>query len=239
MYLRTTAAYPLSEGSKPGSVVVYDVRYDPMEVVNLSADDIRQRQFTARAEQDEPQARLPLKELSYNKVPAVAPLGVLDDASSDRLSLPMDVIARHVHILQSNPQFGERVAAAYAKRPAWPKAPDVDAQLYDGFFNDKDKSKMAAVRAASPEELADFHPDFSDPRLGELLLRYKGRNFPKSLIEEERAAYESYRAARLNNDLPGFSKQLQQVAARYASDADRQFLIGELQLWAEAITPLE
>lgn len=239
VYLRTTAAYPLSEGSKPGSVTVYDLRYDPTDLVGLSADEIRRRQFTAKAEQDEPLERLPIKELSFNKAPAVAPMGVLDEASAGRLSLSLDTLTRHLEIIKANPQFLQNVAEAYSSRPAWPKAADVDAQLYDGFFSDRDKGKMAAVRAATPEELADFHPDFSDPRLHELLLRYKGRNFPKSLAEDERDAWEAYRAARLNEDLPRFVRQLQQVAGRYADDADKQFLLGELQLWAEAIAPLD
>lgn len=236
-YLRTTAAYPLAQGAKPGSVVVYDLRYNPTELVALSAEDIRSRQFTAKAEQTEPMERLPLKELSYNKAPAVAPLGVLDAASAERLSLPAELIARHVEIIRAQPQFARNVAEAYAQRPAWPPAADVDAQLYDGFFSDQDKDKMAAVRAATPEELADFQPQFRDARLEPLLLRYKGRNFPEVLTDDQRKAWETYRSQRLQNDLPSFVSQLQAAAKRFESDTSKQFLLEELQLWAESVSP--
>lgn len=238
-YLRTTAAYPVAEGSRPGSVVVFDLRYDPASMVSLSAKEIRDRQFTAKAEQDDPQDRLPIKELVYNKVPAVAPLGVLDEASAERLSLSVDAMTRHMQILRAHPHFGENIAEAYQSRPSWPKAEDVEAQLYDGFFSDADKDKMSAVRAASANELADFHPKFKDPRLETLLLRYKARNFPGCLADDEREAYEAYRVQRLQNDLPGFVRQLQTAAKRFEGDESKQFLLQELQLWAESVSPLD
>src|SRR6185503_4314615 len=118
----------------------------------------------------------------------------------------------------------------------FPKNKDVDGQLYDGFFGDGDKPKMSAVRAANVRDLADFHPNFSDERLGALLLRYKARNFPQVLSESERGEWETYRAERLKADLPKFGLELHRYATTNPGERE-QFLLQELQLWAEGVAP--
>jgi len=115
---------------------------------------------------------------------------------------------------------------------------DVDAQLYDGFFDNKDKAKLAAVRAASANELADFHPDFIDERLPKLLLRYKARNFPNTLSEDERMKWEEYRTMRIRSDMVRFGQALDRLS-RTTTNEGKQFLLSELQLWAESIVPLD
>ena len=89
--------------------------------------------------------------------------------------------------------------------------------------------KVAAVRNADANKLADFHPDFGDPRLPELLLHYKGRNFPESLSETEAARYEEYRRARLERQAPTFLEELQK---NYERD---EFVAEELKLYFENV----
>lgn len=232
----TTVAFPLSIGSKPGSVLVYDLRYDPTgffgatpqalaTVLSADRDTRSQEGFTP----------LPVKELSYNKCPAVAPLGVLDAASQERLQLSLDEVKTHMNQLIANSAFAGAVRTAFEMREPYAPAVDVEAQLYDGFIPDKDKVKCQAVRSANARELADFHPEFTDERLSELLLRYKARWFSGSLSESERTAWESYRAAKLSSNLPAYLEAL----SKLATNADDTYLMEELQLWAESIVPSE
>ena len=179
--------------------------------------------------------RLPVKELSYNKCPAVAPMGVLDDASQKRLSLDPAVIQKHIAVLAANTGFAGAVREAFEMREPFEPSTDVEAQLYDGFINDKDKGRMSAVRAATADELADFHPSFADERLPELLFRYKARSFPASLSEEEMVRWETYRSEKLKTQLPAYLEQLKKIAS-YSRDA---YLLEELQLWAESIMPAD
>lgn len=231
---KTTVSFPISPGTKAGSVLVYDLRYDPTPFLTASPAALASVIFADRQtrEQSEYQ-KLPVKELSYNKCPAVAPLGVLDDASQKRLSLDLDVIKKHMHILAGNPAFAGAVREAFEMREPFEPNSDVEAQLYDGFLNDKDKPRMAAVRAADATALADFHPNFVDDRLGELLFRYKARSFPSSLSEEEAVRWEVFRATKLKGQLPIYLEQLQKMAS-YVKDT---YLLEELQLWAESIVP--
>ncbi|HEU5187674.1 MAG TPA: exodeoxyribonuclease I [Candidatus Saccharimonadales bacterium] len=232
----TTVAYPVAPGATPGSVIVYDLRHDPSEWANMSPADLRDLRFaTFERRQVDGFVPLPAKELSYNKCPAVGPVGVLDAGAQDRLQVDLATIRKHLAKLQSS-DLPEKLREAFA-RESFQKGSDVDAQLYDGFVNNADKPHMGAVRAASMQELADFHPNFTDERLHELLVRYKARNFPQSLNEAEQSAWEAYRAERLQRDLPKFMQQLGTLSTQ-AQTTHSHFLLGELQLWAESIAPV-
>ena len=232
----TTVAFPIAPGVKPGGVLVYDLRVDPEIFKNASPKALAEIMFASREQRQDPGfVGLPVKELSYNKCPAVAPLGVLDAAAQARIHLDLPTIDSHIKKLDAMPDFGARIREAFEMREPYAPSVDVEDKLYDGFINDKDKGRMAAVRDADANALADFHPDFADERLTELLLRYKARQFPESLSDDERKAWEIYRSQKLTSALPGYLKQLQELAAKGADT----FLLEELQLWAESIVPAE
>jgi exodeoxyribonuclease-1 len=235
--LHTTVALPVAPGGRPGTMVVYDLRHDPATWADMSVDELKQIRFAPyELRQTEGFVALPAKELAYNKCPAVAPLGVLDEPAQQRIVLDMQIVADNLAKLRRS-GLADKLAAVFAADREFAKTTDVDGQLYNGFVNDRDKTKMALVRGAGAKELVDLDPAFTDDRLNGLLLRYKGRNFPQSLAEAERAAWETYRIERLQADLPRFTKELQRLAAASGSERD-SFLLQELQLWAESIAPI-
>lgn len=234
--LHTTAAVPIAPGSKPGSVVVYDLRQDPTEWADMSVDQLKARRFAPKEQRQlDGFVPIPAKELSYNKCPAVAPLGVLDEKTQARIKLDLATIEKHFNMLRKRPDLAQKLREVFARDGAFPASKDVDGALYDGFVGDRDKGAMSAVRAADREALADFHPQFVDERLTGLLLRYKGRNYPQSLSSDEREAWEAYRAERIKSDLTRFTSELQRFSAN-APEA-KTFLLSELHLWAESIVP--
>lgn len=233
---KTSVAFPLSPGTKPGAVLVYDLRVDPTPFLNASPAQLASVIFADRATRErEDFQRLPVKDLSYNKCPAVAPLGVLDEPTQKRLGLGLELVKKHMAILAANPAFAGSVREAFEMREPFESSTDPESQLYDGFINDKDKGRMSAVRAATADELADFHPQFIDERLPELLFRYKARSFPSSLSEEEQVAWEKYRTEKLRTQLPLYMEQLKKLAS-YTRDT---YLLEELQLWAENVMPAD
>ena len=237
-FAKTTVAFPLTT-SRSGGVVVYDLRYDPTPFVGLSVEELSAKLFASWEErQAEDFVKLPVKELQYNRCPAVAPLGVLEQGDGWRkISLSAETVQQHQHILLKHSDFAERLRTIFENKPAFKKLPDPEAQLYDGFLNDRDRLRVEAVRNADERELADFHPEFQDERLTPLLLHYKARNFPRSLSEDDLAQWETWRAQHLQAQLPQFMASLQRLAPT-ATD-DQQFTLQELQLWVEAIVPTE
>jgi exodeoxyribonuclease-1 len=88
------------------------------------------------------------------------------------------------------------------KRPANDNntPPDVDEALYDGFINDADKRTLAQqqkLATTTPDQLGKRLPAFDDPRLDEVFWRYRARNFPQSLNDEEQAAWHEHCRNRL------------------------------------------
>ena len=207
---KTTVAFPLTSG-RNGNVLVYDLRYNLEEI--------------------DPEKTFPVvKELCFNKCPAVAPLLVLNEGNGwKKIGLDEKMMRRNLEILLKHPEFAEKMRSDIENRPEFPSAVEPEAALYDGFINDADKIKVAAVRNADANKLADFHPDFHDPRLPELLLHYKGRNFPQSLSESESIKWEEYRKARLNRLAPKFLKELSEV---YGKD---EYIGEELKLYFESL----
>ena len=237
-FAKTTVTFPLTI-SRNGGVVVYDLRYDPTPFVELSTEELSKKIFASWEErQAEDFVKLPVKELQYNRCPAVAPLGVLEQGDGwQKISLDLKTVQKHQNILLNHPDFAEKLRTIFENKPAFKKLPDPEAQLYDGFLNDRDRIRVEAVRNADERELADFHPEFQDERLAPLLLHYKARNFPRSLSEDDLAQWEVWRAQHLQTQLPQFMASLQQLAST-ATD-EQQFMLQELQLWAEAIVPTE
>lgn len=239
-YHKATVAFPLTSG-RNGSVVVYDLRYDPTPIINLSQAELSQRMFASWEErQAEDFQKIPVKELQYNRAPAVAQLGVLEREDGwAKISLDQDTITKHRNILLSAPGFAENVRSALEGRPEYAKESDAEAQLYDGFVGDGDKLRIDKVRNASSTDLADLHPEFNDERLTPLLLHYKARNYPQSLAEDEVSAWEKWRGDRIKRQLPEFIARLQALAATHATDDSKQYILQELQLWAESIVPID
>jgi exodeoxyribonuclease-1 len=237
---KATVAFPLTSG-RNNNVVVYDLRYDPTPLLGLSVQELAKSMFATWEErQKEGFVKLPVKELQYNRAPAVAPVGVLErEGGWQRIGLDLATIEKHRDILLSSPAFAENIRSLYEGRPEFAKESDPEAQLYEGFVPDVDKLRIEKVRNATADDLADMHPEFTDERLNELLLHYKARNYPQSLAEDEIAKWESWRAARIKKQLPAFVGRLQQLAATHAGDDNKEYVLQELQLWAESIVPFE
>lgn len=236
---KATVAFPLTAG-RNGSVIAYDLRYDPTPCVDRSAQELREKIYATWNERQEDNfLTIHAKELHLNKAPAVAPLGVLEQEGGwEKVSLDLATIEAHKAVLIANPHFAENIRSAFESRPEFQKSSDPEAQLYDGFLNDRDRLRIETVRNATERELADFHPEFTDERLNDLLLHYKARNYPGTLSEDESRQWERWRSGHVVSRLPAFVKSLNKLAATEA-DESKLFVLQELQLWAESIVPVE
>ena len=223
---KTTVAVALTAG-RNGNVLVYDLRYDLEKVLKQgSRESVSRGALRAPAalrfySPSNPVSKTfyPIvKELCYNKCPAVAPVSVLRDEDWERIGLTKEMIDDNLKTLMEYPEFAEQMREQHENRPEFPPAVEPEGAIYEGFLNDSDKVKVAAVRNAEPSKLADFHPDFIDERLPELLLHYKGRNFPECLSESEAAEYEKYRRARLERQASKFMAEIEKVADDFVKE---------------------
>ena len=236
-YNKTTVAFPLTS-SKNGNVVVYDLRYDPTPFFDKSQKELEDIFYASWEErQKKDYTPLPVKDLKYNQVPAVAPVNVLGKENGwEKIGLTLSEIEKHKKILLSRPDFSEKIRTLFENSPAFKKNINPEAQLYDSFLPDKDRSLLYMIQNANANKLADLQPNFIDERLPELLLHYKARNYPTSLSEEESIKWEEWRAAHINSQLPNFIKSMQKLSSGNLPE-DKSFMLEELKLWVESIIP--
>ena len=215
---KTTVAYPIAP-AKNGNVLVFDLRQNLDELLA----------------QDDPKFFPIVKELKYNHCPAVAPIGVLEQGDGwQKIKLEKSQIEKNLKSLLAHPDFIERMRTEYENREEFPPAIDPESALYDGFLDNSDKTRCDAVRRATINELADFHPDFHDSRLPDLLLHYKARNFAETLSEPEHQKWEEYRMGRIKAHQNSYIKAIQEIAASPNTD---EYILEELQLWYQSLLP--
>lgn len=235
------AAHPARHGA-----LVYDLRYDPTPFTTMSSKQLVE---AWKSKRDDPGIKLPVKTLQYNRCPAVAPLGVLDASSKKRLQIDEQAILRNVELIKQSSLPAQVIEALKqldsTQQQLYKQGKtDVDGQLYDGFFNDGDKAKSQMVRSTQPEGLLTETINFQDNRLVSLLSRYKARNFPNALTNEERVEWEGFRRSRLldggpRSRLAKYFDRLAQLAGDGKVSAEKQFLLEELQLYGQSIMPFD
>ena len=240
---KTTVAFPIAP-AKNQNVIVWDLRFSPEKFIDWSEDQILENitaDFETRSSDDfEPIAA---KILQYNKCPAVAPMGVLTEENQQRLKIDLAEIQKNLDILRKNPHFAENLRSAFERRSevfqdkSSAEKPAPEARLFEGFVSRSDDIKIEAVRNSTDRELADFHPDFADERLTDLLLHYKARSFPKSLSSQEKELWEEYRVENLQKMMPNFMKEFQEIANNQNLNSQEEYILEEIKLWLENILP--
>jgi exodeoxyribonuclease-1 len=129
-------------------------------------------------------------------------------------------------------------------RPAAERAVDVDEDLYGGFVGTDDRRQLQRLRALAPEQLAAKAVAFQDPRLAELLFRWRARNFAHTLSDDERERWQQHRTDRLIDGAGGattlqaFFDRIDALGETLADDDERgQAILGALYDYAEQIAP--
>jgi exodeoxyribonuclease-1 len=222
------------------SVIVYDLSVDPQALIDLSAEEIAARVFCATADLPEGSERIPLKEIHINRAAIVATAKLITDEVSERLAIDMDQCRRHWKTLHNATGVKEKLLQIFGSRQ-FADNNDPDVMLYGGgFFNGDDKRLMDSVRASDGESLASQSFAFNDPRLPELLWRYRARNFPMSLSAPEREKWKAFCRRCIRQPVDGqlgllaFRRRLSELAAERTSNADAMIL-SELSDYADAL----
>jgi exodeoxyribonuclease-1 len=222
-------------------LLAWDLSQDPSELASLNAEQIRQRLFTKTADLPEDMRRLPLKSVHLNKSPMVmSKLKVLSEPMAQRWGIDVPVQLQNAEKARDLPDMSAIWAEVFKRDASGPV--DVDEDLYGGFVGNADRRRLNDLRQSSPEQLAKARPAFEDARLGELLWRYRARNFPASLTAEETAAWEAHRAARLLEGEGGaltitaLFDELDKLAE--TTDEHGEAVLGALYDYAEMIAPM-
>ena len=252
-FLHLSGMYPVERGcmaivwplaqhpTNKNEVIVWDLSADPAELATLDADSARLRLYTRQDELPDGVQRLPIKTIHLNKSPVViANLKTLRDAAQ-RWGLDVEGATRHA---QTAAAFGRTLDGLWAQvfaRPASASPPDVDEDLYGGFVGNNDRRTLERLRKLNPDKLVSTRPAFDDPRLEELLFRYRARNFPTLLDNADLARWQQHCSERLHDGvgsglaLATFFERIDQLAEN--ADERGQAILEALYDYAEGIAP--
>jgi exodeoxyribonuclease-1 len=256
-FLHVSGMYPAERGcialvwplaphpTNKNEVIVWDLAEDPSVLRDLDAATLRQRMFSRADALPEGVTRLPIKTIHLNKSPVViGNLKTLSAEMAERWGIDVaqalvhaDLAAKQTALLAGLwPEVFERPEMA-----ATTPAPDVDEDLYGGFVGNEDRRLLDRLRGLAPAALVEQRPAFADARLGELLFRYRARNFPDTLTEEEQQRWHEHRVHRLHEGAGGvrtlqaFFDRIDELGEE--ADERAQDILGALVDHATAIAP--
>lgn len=242
-FQKTTVVQTLFRHPRREAAIVYDLRYDPTEWFKKTAKELSEHWKVRYGDEKKP---LPVKTMQYNRCPAVAPFIVMDTQSKERIGYNAS-FEKHLELIGKNPDFIQTVKDALdiienEQQMRLDLDQPVDSQLYDGFWNDSDKSEMLSVRMADPTELGNIVNGIKNKRLRALVPLYKARNFPEKLTSEEHETWEKRRyklfyGTGQNGQLSRVGKRLEDIAKTRTLSANDEYLLSELQLYIESILP--
>ena len=221
-------------------VLAWDLAHNPAELSQLDVETIRLRLFTKSADLPAGLQRLPIKSVHLNKSPmVVGKLQTLSPEMATRWGIDIDAALANAEKAAALPDMSAHWPDVFkrAKEPT----PDVDADLYGGFIGSADRRRLNQMRALPAAELAHSRTGFDDERLGELLFRYRARNFAGTLSPEEAERWQAHRAARLLEG-EGGARHVDALFAQLDTlaetvDEKGEAILSSLYDYAEAITP--
>lgn len=241
--MSSAAVLPIARHPRIDSrVIVFDLDQDPDALLRLDADEIAERLYVRAADLPEGESRVALKEVHTNRCPALVSWDHLRGPDFDRLRIdPVLAESRAARIREAGPALVEKVRQVFStQRERTPT--DVDASLYDGFIGDGDKRLFPQVRTTPPEALGLAQFPFRDARLPEMLFRYRARNWPQTLSNEEWARWNDYRRWRLYSESGAseysFARYAEEIATLrvvHADDTGKQVLLDRLDAWGREI----
>jgi exodeoxyribonuclease-1 len=241
----TSVVLPLAPHPQYGGQwIVWDLRHPADEFAGLNVDELADRLWVARQDLPEGINRLPVKLLRTNRCPMISPMTVMDSAAEARLELDRADLEANERALRNMPELIENILALYRPDPGSPahRHNDPELALYDGFVPRSDSGIYPRIRQAEASELARLGTPFQDDRLNTLLFRYRARNHPDSLNDEERQHWLEYRRKRLIDDpelgsitLAQFDSELQHRLESVAGDSKELAILQALVEWRQQL----
>lgn len=214
-----------------------DLRGPLMPWMEFSPEELAELIFTPLEDLPEDIERPRMKGVSINKSPFLADLRTINDQVAERAKLNLAEVQANAKVLRENLEpLAEKLKSIVAMRSDFGER-DVEARLYDGFVGDSDRRVCEQVLDSSLEDLDQVTGRFADPRLEELLFRFRARHATQTLSDIERDEWDRESRKQLEFAPNGgltLEQYFQQIQSRgrEAPETDREIL-RELWRWGQ------
>jgi exodeoxyribonuclease-1 len=196
---------PFRLSERSNDYVAFDLNRDPQEVM-AGLIHLVESHVADASELRKHVRELGLYTIRINAQPMLFRRGTLGSEVKARLeAFGRDEALQNQHLdvwhhIQESPAFKQlyQLAVQVLAEPEQVTPADVDFALYaGGFLSTHDKDLLASLPLMDPEGLSQWAQPFDDPRYGELLFRYRARNFPQSLTQGEWKQWQKIRRDKL------------------------------------------
>ena len=214
------------------AVAAIDLSQDISPLLELSADEIRERLYTKRDDLGD-KLPIPLKLVHINKCPFLAIEKTLLPENAERLGIDRSACLENLATLRNNKQqVATTVSAVFDQESVFENHNNVDAMLYDGFFSFNDKKIFSKIRASKPENLVNLNDASSDKRFDNLFFNYRARNFPQTLDKDEQDRWKKYKQSIFSAD---YFLNLDSFSEQYKGDEKNTKIIESLRKYAKSL----
>lgn len=217
------------------AVIAVNLAMDPEPLMSLNAEQLHERLYTKRADLAPDELPVPVKLIHTNKCPVLAPAKTLTADDADRLGVDRQACLKNLALIKQHPEIREKLLELYTIERKYDDTGNVDTQLYSGFFSHADKSTMDIIRESSPEDLVNFELNVADKRIKPLLFRYRARNFPWTLTEQEQRQWHAHRQDYFDTHLQDYMLNFENVALDNQEDEKKTLILKSLYQYVEQI----
>ncbi len=219
------------------SVIAIDLAMNPAPLLDLNADELRDRLYTKRDELSEDELPVPIKTISLNKCPILTTAKALTADDAKRIGLDRDKCLESLRLLQGSMSvIRSKLYELFVNEPEYPKSGNVDTQLYDGFFTPADRVSMDTILSTKPENLAALDVTANDDRIPKLLFNYRARNFPHTLDEKDVRRWNNHRSEYFEAHGFQFMESIERLATEHEHDDKKVHILQELVRYAQSLT---
>ncbi|MEW6982834.1 exodeoxyribonuclease I [Colwelliaceae bacterium 6471] len=175
------------------AVIAVDLAKDPQPLFELSSEEIKTRLYTRHDELADDKQPIPVKLIHINKCPVVAPAKTLLPENAQRLAIPRELCLQHLAQIKAHLELRDKLSEVFVDTYEQDETIDAEHSLYaGGFFSTSDKAQMEILVKLPPEQLGTHPFQFQDSRLTTLLFRYRARNYPLTLTNDEQLQWQQY-----------------------------------------------
>jgi len=196
------------------SIILANLMEDPEPLLTLSIKELRKKTFNCK----KGEKRAPIQIVNTNKCPIFVDLKALRKKDAERLNIDIDLCFKNFELLRGSKDLG--MVAGQVYRMSYTEHYDPELLIYDKFLDDSDKSRLEDFRESTPEEFTNIQ--FNDDRMSNLIPRYKARNYPGKLLDDEIDSWEKYRWNKLTNSIQLNSKEMSLTFETYFKGLDEK-----------------
>lgn len=216
------------------AVIVIDLAKDPQPLFDLDAEALHERLYTRHDELGD-LLPVPVKLVHLNKCPILAPAKTLTAENAANIGIDRDLCLANLAKIRQRPELREKLVQLFSIEREFEKSNDVDTMLYDGFFSPADKASMEIIRQTDPTHLAALDITFNDKRIEPLLFRYRARNYPWTLDDNEQRRWANHCREYFENRIEEYMLNLENLVHEHESDEKKLAILKSVYRYTESL----